>query len=93
MNNSTLIDASEHLSCSNAASIFFTTAMSVISLVAFTGNILVIITVCKTPRLRTTTNYYYVNMAVSIFLQVLLAGRCTLLKRWWQGMKALSKIL
>ena len=68
MNNSTLIDASEHSSCSDAASIFFTTAMSLISLVAFTGNILVIITVYKTPRLRTSTNYYYVNMAVSDFL-------------------------
>ena len=68
MNNSTLNDASEHLSCSNAASIFITTAMSIISLVAFTGNILVIIAVYKTPRLRTSTNYYYVNMAVSDFL-------------------------
>ena len=68
MNNSTLIDANEHSSCSDAASIFFTTAMSLISLVAFTGNILVIITVCKTPRLQTTTNYYYVNMAVSNFI-------------------------
>ena len=68
MNNSTLIDASEHSSCSDAASIFFTTAMSLVSLVAFTGNILVIITVYKTPRLRTSTNYYYVNMAVSDFL-------------------------
>ena len=47
---------------------FFTTAMSVISLAAFIGNILVIITVYKTPRLRTSTNYYYVNMAVSDFL-------------------------
>ena len=67
MNNSTLIDVSEHSSCWDA-SVFFTTAMSLISLVAFTGNILVIITVCKTPRLQTTTNYYYVNMAVSNFI-------------------------
>ena len=68
MNNSTHIDASEHSTCMDAASIFFTTAMSVIGLAAFIGNILVIITVYKTPRLRTSTNYYYVNMAVSDFL-------------------------
>ena len=42
--------------------------MSVISLAAFTGNILVIIAVYKTPKLRTSTNYFYVNMAVSDFL-------------------------
>ena len=68
MDNSTYIDASEHSTCSNAASIFFATTMSVISLAAFIGNFLVIITVYKTPRLRTSTNYYYVNMAVSDFL-------------------------
>lgn len=68
MNNSTHTDASGHSTCSDAVSIFFTTVMSVISLAAFTGNILVIIAVYKTPRLRTSTNYYYVNMAVSDFL-------------------------
>ena len=42
--------------------------MVVISLAAFVGNILVITVVYKTPNLRTSTNYYYVNMAVSDFL-------------------------
>ena len=35
---------------------------------ALVGNALVIIIVCKTPSLRTSTNYYYVNVAVSDFL-------------------------
>ena len=68
MNNSSHIDASEHSTCPKAISIFFTTAMSVISLAAFIGNSLVIITVYRTARLRTSINYYYVNMAVSDFL-------------------------
>ena len=50
---------------------FFTTAMAVISLGAFIGNILVIAAVYKTPSLRTSANYYYVNMAVSDFLSSL----------------------
>lgn len=68
MNNSTYINASEQSICRDSVSILFTTAMSAISLAAFMGNILVVVTVYKTPRLRTSTNYYYVNMAVSDFL-------------------------
>ena len=68
MNNSTHIDPNEFSSCPFAISISFTTAMAVISSAAFIGNILVIKSVCKTPGLRTSTNYYYVNMAVSDFL-------------------------
>ena len=69
MNNSSRIDSSDGESpCPNAVSIFFTTTMAIISLVAVIGNILVIIAVYKTPSLRTNTNYYYVNMAVSDFL-------------------------
>ncbi len=44
------------------------TAMAIISSAGFIGNILVIATVYKTPSLRTSTNYYYVNMVVSDFL-------------------------
>ena len=40
-------------------------------LAAFIGNILVMTVVFKTPSLRTSTNYYYVNMAVSDFLSSL----------------------
>ena len=71
MNNSTYIDPNEFPSCPYAISISFTTAMAVISSAAFVGNILVITSVCKTPGLRTSTNYYYVNMAVSDFLACL----------------------
>ena len=42
-----------------------------VSLAAFVGNILVVIVVFKTPILRTSTNFYYVNMAVSDFLGAL----------------------
>ncbi|XP_078371950.1 QRFP-like peptide receptor [Oculina patagonica] len=68
MNNFTSINSSEDSSCPYAVSIFFTTAMAIISSVAFIGNILVIFSVFKTPSLRTSANYYYVNMAVSDFL-------------------------
>ncbi|KAL9972296.1 hypothetical protein ACROYT_G018580 [Oculina patagonica] len=68
MDNSTHIDSSDDSSCPNAVSIFFTTAMAIISSAAFIGNSLVITSVYKTPSLRTSTNYYYVNMAASDFL-------------------------
>ena len=69
MNNSTHINLNGKCSsCPNAIYIFFTTVMAVISSAAFIGNILVIISVYKTSILRTSTNYYFVNMAVSDFL-------------------------
>ena len=71
MNNSTHINSYRAASCPYPVSVFFTTTMAVISLAAFTGNILVIVAVYKTPNLRTSTNYYYVNMAVSDLLACL----------------------
>ena len=68
MNNSTYISPHSHAPCRYAVSIFFTTAMATTSLASIIGNMLVIITVYKTPSLRTSTNYYYVNMAVSDLL-------------------------
>ena len=68
MNNSANITFDGQPFCRYAVSIFYTTAMALISLVSLSGNILVIGTVYKTPSLRTSTNYYYVNMAVSDFL-------------------------
>ena len=68
------MDNSSHAgneSCSQVVSIVFTTVLAVISLAAFIGNILVMTVVYKTPSLRTRTNYYYVNMAVSDFLSSL----------------------
>lgn len=49
-------------------SIMFTSTLSVISIAALVGNILVVATVVKTPSLRTSTNYYVVNMAFSDLL-------------------------
>ncbi|XP_078368957.1 QRFP-like peptide receptor [Oculina patagonica] len=71
MNNSTLIDRIEYPSCPYAVFISITTAMAIISSAAFIGNILVISTVYKTPSLRRSTNFFYVNMAVSDFLSSL----------------------
>ena len=72
MTNSTNITSDNVASCpNNAASIFFTATMAIIGSAAFIGNILVFITVYQTRSLRTSTNYYYVNMAVSDFLSSL----------------------
>ena len=71
MSNSTFNSFGDQESCRFGISVFFTTLMAVISVAAFTGNILVIVAVCKTPGLRTSTNYYYVNMAVSDFFSCL----------------------
>lgn len=69
MNNSTFPDVER--SCWLFSSIFFTPLLVVISLAAFVGNILVVIVVSKTPILKTSTNFYYVNMAISDFLGAL----------------------
>ena len=71
MSNSTHINTSGNPSCPSGVSVFFTTAMAVVTLGALIGNILVIAAVYRTPSLRTSTNYYYVNMAVSDFLSSL----------------------
>ena len=71
MENSTYNNSSENVPCSNAASIFFTTFMVLLSLASVIGNILVFVAVVRTPSLRTSTNYYYVNMAVSDFMSTI----------------------
>ena len=65
MNNFTHTDPSGSASCPYAVSVFFTTVMALISVAGFIGNILVIFIVYKIPNLRTSTNFYYVNMAAS----------------------------
>ena len=65
MNNFTHTDPYVSESCPYAVSIFFTTVMALISVAGFIGNILVILSVYKIRNLRTSTNYYYVNMAAS----------------------------
>ena len=72
MNNLTEIQLnSTSPGCSAMASIVFTSILSVISSTALIGNILVAATVVKTPSLRTSTNYYIVNMAFSDLLGLL----------------------
>ena len=71
--NSTQINSSDDPRCSEAVSVFFTTAMAIITFGGLIGNLLVFITVYKNPNLRTSTNFYYVNMAVSDFLASLTA--------------------
>ena len=52
-------------SCSQAVSTLFITINSFISLAAFIGNFLVTVIFLKTPSLKTSTNCYIVNMAIS----------------------------
>ena len=71
MNNSSR-NMVDNMPCPDAISATFTTLLAVISLAAIIGNVLVIAAVYKVPYLRTSTNYYYVNMAVSDFLSCLI---------------------
>ena len=50
---------------SEATSTVFIAVLSAISFIALVGNFLVVITFFKTANLRTSSNYYIVNMAAS----------------------------
>ncbi|XP_068719169.1 prokineticin receptor 2-like [Montipora capricornis] len=65
MNGSSQRDYRDDSACPFDVSAFFITTLSVISLASIVGNIFVITAVYRTTVLRTSTNYYYVNMAVS----------------------------
>ena len=56
---------STHNHCSEATSTVFIAVLSAISFIALVGNFLVVITFFKTANLRTSSNYYIVNMAAS----------------------------
>ena len=59
----------EHLSeCSSSDSTILTSTISIVSIVAFVGNTLVILTFLQSPTLKTSTNYFIVNMAISDLL-------------------------
>lgn len=66
MNNSNVSSYGQQ--CSHVISTLFIVLMSVISIAAVVGNFLVTAAFCKSPSLRTSTNYYIVNMAVSDLL-------------------------
>ena len=68
MNNSSSYGF-EHLSkCSSSDSTILTSTISIVSIVAFVGNTLVILTFLLSPTLKTSTNYFIVNMAISDLL-------------------------
>ena len=50
----------------------FTVALSIISFLASTGNLLVIGTFMKIVTLKTSSNYYIVNVAISDLVSVVL---------------------
>ena len=58
----------------------FTIAYTVISLIAFLGNLLVIVTIARSRHMRTVTNYYLLNLAVSDLLVSLLVTPLKLLE-------------
>lgn len=71
MNNSTVQPPgvySQEAPCSATIPTMFTVLLSTVSLSAFIGNFLVIACFVMTQSLRTSTNYYIVNMAVSDLL-------------------------
>ena len=70
MNNSTVVNNSNATDppCSQVITTLFVVLLSIVSLAAFMGNLLVTVTCLKTPSLRTSTNYYIVNMAISDLL-------------------------
>lgn len=71
MNNSTVQPPgvySPEPPCSVKISTLFTVLLSTVSLAAFIGNLLVMACFVNTQNLRTSTNYYIVNMTVSDLL-------------------------
>lgn len=70
MNNSTVayLNFSSAPVCSAIVPIMFTLALTAISATAVIGNVLIVLSFVKTRALRTSTNYYIVNMAISDFL-------------------------
>jgi len=62
------MNSSAESTCSHVVPTLFITITLIISLLAFMGNLLVTVTFLRTQSLRTNTNYYVVNMAVSDIL-------------------------
>ena len=71
MNNSSLDPFLGQPTCCKIASTSLTTAISFVSILAFVGNILVTVTFLMNATIRTSTNYFIVNMAVSDLLSAL----------------------
>ena len=71
MNNSSIVDFEVQSTCSNVVSTLLTSVVSCVSVSAFVGNILVTAIFLMNTAIRTSTNYFIVNMAVSDLLSVL----------------------
>ena len=68
MNNSSIVDFEAQSACPNVVSTSFTSVISFVSVSAFVGNILVTAVFLMNTTIRTSTNYFIVNMAVSDLL-------------------------
>ena len=73
MDNYTEVDNINQTNCSFGLSTMFTVALSIVSFLANAGNLLVIVTFMKIVTLKTSSNYYIVNMAISDLVSVVLA--------------------
>ena len=73
MDNYTEVDNITQTNCSFGLSTMFTVALSIVSFLANAGNLLVIVTFMKIVTLKTSSNYYIVNMAISDLVSVVLA--------------------
>ena len=71
MNNSSIGDFEDQSTHFPIELKIITVAISVLSILAIVGNVLVSVAVLKKPTLRTSTNYFIVNMAVSDLLSAL----------------------
>ena len=72
MNNSSAVYSPDQTRCSSSVSETVTVILSTLSLLALMGNSLVILTFIKSVNLKTSSNYYIVNMAASDLVCVLL---------------------
>ena len=73
MDNSTEVDNINQTNYSVSVATMFTVALSIISFLASTGNLLVIITFMKIVTVKTSSNYYMVNTAISDLVSIVLA--------------------
>ena len=71
MNNSSTDAFEDVFTCSHAVSTVLTSVISFVSIVAFVGNSLVTITFLMNASLRTSTNFFIINMAISDLLSSL----------------------
>ena len=71
MNNSSIDNFEDQSTCPHIVSTTLTAMISLVSISAFVGNFLVTVIFLKNAPLRTSTNYFIVNMAVSDLMSAL----------------------